>query len=238
MDQNTQRFAVAAGAIVLVSAAGLVFLLSRDDTPPPAPGLEAVGDILDNAIIEAVTEATKTDVGGDAGVAGIDAAALESRDDKPSKAQAVSPSPREDQVMANPGPNYMASSVPVPAELSNKEGAEKLGTLDRDVIRQGIQSIRPMVERCYHETLRDFPEAEGTIVLGFTIAAEEGIGRVELAEPDQDTSTLIDTVLHDCMTDAVGAVEFPAPQDGKVNVRYPFKFAARPDSADAGPAQN
>lgn len=238
MDQTTQRFATAAGAIVLLTAAAFVFLVSRDEPPTSDPGVEAAGDILDQAIIEAVTEVAKPDAGNDAGQAVDGDASTARAQHKPAQAQTTPERPREDQVMADPGPNYMASSVPVPAELSKKDDAEKLGTLDRDVIRQGIQSIRPTVEKCYHATLKDFPEAEGTIVLGFTIAAEDGIGRVELAEPDQDTSTLIDTVLHDCMTDAVGAVEFPAPQDGKVNVRYPFKFAAQADSPDAGRMQN
>ncbi|MEZ4461401.1 MAG: AgmX/PglI C-terminal domain-containing protein [bacterium] len=229
-DPSTQRYMIAAAAILLLTAAGMGYVLTMK-SPPPADH-DAVDDVLNNAVITAVTEShkaadpqtasqTANQTAGQTN--GETAAQLVAQTAQQIAADPPTGPPREDAVMANPGPD----TVPTPTEAPPKAvDEEPTGSLDREVIRDGIQSMRPIVEKCYNETLKDFPDAEGRVTLAFTISAEDDEGRVELSELDTEKTTLIDTMLHDCMLEAVGELRFPAPEgNGKVNVKYPFNFA-------------
>lgn len=228
IDQTTQRYMFAGATIIALTIAALVMLTSRDDAQTP-PQVDAAEDILENAVITAVSVAQSQPP----------TAPQPTPQDTPQPAAQPTtaqpnpqPQPREDQVMANPGPDYAAASVPVPAENNN----QPTGTVDREGIRNVIQGMRPLVKNCYLETLNDFPEAEGKVVLAFTIAAEDGVGRVELSELDPEKTTLIDTFLHDCIQEALAEQEFPVPDgNGRVNVRYPFAFENKPKPAEPAP---
>lgn len=110
------------------------------------------------------------------------------------------------------------------------------GTLDKETIKQGIESIRPLVKACYEESLEEFPDAAGRVTVGFRVIGEEGEGRVELAELDEEKTTLFDERLHDCMMQQIGDATFDAPPEegGVVNVTYPFSFATESDEVQDG----
>ncbi len=229
VNRSAKPYAIAAVGILVVTTIGLV-VVSSDKEEKPVEHVE-VDDVLNKAVISAVTAIEAPEVGLDHQTANQ---ATEAAQDIEETAKSVlGPSPsepagREDAVMANPGPDWVASVPEPPAADAGAEDEEPLGTLDREVIRDGIQAMRPVVESCYLETLADFPDAEGRVTLAFTIAAENDEGRVELAELDDETSTLIDAMLHDCMIKALGDLKFPAPDgNGKVNVRYPFNFSPK-----------
>ncbi|MBA2664793.1 MAG: AgmX/PglI C-terminal domain-containing protein [Bradymonadaceae bacterium] len=121
-----------------------------------------------------------------------------------------------------------AASEALPGTASEEEAhsdEEPSGVLSREAILEGIEALKPLAKQCYEQTLKDFPEADGRIVLAFTISAESGAGRVQMSELG-DATTLHDAALHDCLLVNVGDLEFEAPQGGGViNVRYPFDFA-------------
>jgi hypothetical protein len=199
-------------------------VVSRDKKEAPPLEHSEVDDVLNEAVISAVMAVNQP---APPAVSQTGAQTTAAIGPEPLN-DTTSPEPprREDQVMADPGPDWVAS-VPEPSseDAGTPVDDEPKGTLDREVIRDGIKTMRPVVESCYLETLADFPDAEGRVTLAFTIAAENNEGRVELAELDGETSTLIDAMLHDCMINALGDLKFPAPDgNGKVNVRYPFNF--------------
>ncbi len=142
--------------------------------------------------------------------------------------------PTDDSAAAEP--NQILND-PGPPEPMTPEGADgtksaaeriaeaKVGSLSKESIQNSVEALKPFVKDCYENTLKDFPDAEGKVVIGFTIIAAEDGGRVELSELDAEETTLFDTRLHDCMLEEVGNIDFDTPGgDGKVKVRYPFDF--------------
>lgn len=121
-------------------------------------------------------------------------------------------------------------------EGSDENDTAPTGTLDKATIKKGIESIRPLVKVCYEESLEDFPDAAGRVTVGFRVIGEEGEGRVELAELDQEKTTLFDERLHDCMMQQIGDATFDTPPEGGgvVNVTYPFSFATESDEVQDG----
>jgi hypothetical protein len=230
VNRSPKPYAIAGLAILGVTVIGLIVVSS--DKEEPVEHVEALDDVLNKAVISAVTAIEVPDVGTDTQTANQATQAAQEIQDMAKTVLGSSPSDpavREDAVMADPGPDWVASVPESPAEDAGvPEDEEPHGTLEREVIRDGIQAMRPVVESCYLETLADFPDAEGRVTLAFTIAAENDEGRVELAELDGEKSTLIDAMLHDCMLKALGDLKFPAPEgNGKVNVRYPFNFSPK-----------
>lgn len=231
VNRSAKPYAIAALGILAVTVIGLV-VVSSDKEEAPTLEVEAIDDVLNKAVISAVTAIEAPDLGSDHQTANqATEAALDLEETAKSVLEPGTSEPpvREDAVMADPGPDWVASVPQPPAEDAGApEDEGPLGTLDREVIRDGIQAMRPVVESCYLETLADFPDAEGKVTLSFTIAAQNDEGRVELAELDDEKSTLIDAMLHDCMIKALGDLKFPAPEgNGKVNVRYPFNFSPK-----------
>lgn len=99
------------------------------------------------------------------------------------------------------------------------------GELAREDVQAGIEAVRPLVKECYDETLSEFPDAEGKVTIGFRIHGEDGKGRVEMSELEDDSTTLFDQTLHDCMQKGIAEAQFATPSGGGVvNVRYPFIF--------------
>lgn len=99
-------------------------------------------------------------------------------------------------------------------------------TMNREMVREAIESIRPIAEQCYLDVLEDFPDAEGRIFLSFELVTEEGEGRVR-STSISDQSTLFEATLEECLQHHIQEVTFPgASEEGAVfSVRYPFTFA-------------
>lgn len=118
-----------------------------------------------------------------------------------------------------------ASKTPSQSNLAGE--AEPTSISPDDIQRVIGEQYRPVAKRCYEETRARFPDTQvdGRVVLSFDIIAENNEGRVELAEPGED-STLFADGLHDCMLGGLGDVVFPVPDgEQKVRVKYPFNFS-------------
>lgn len=97
-------------------------------------------------------------------------------------------------------------------------------SLDKEVIRDGIRTIIPDIQRCFEAELETSPALAGRLVLRFTILARDGKGVVDAGEiqPDSTAALLGHPRLGQCVLAALAAVEFPAPGEGSVEVSYPI----------------
>jgi hypothetical protein len=122
------------------------------------------------------------------------------------------------------------------AETSNETGSSAPGSLDKEVIRAGMQSLLPRLKTCYEEGAARTPGLAGRVVLKFLIRTREGRGRVDEAEVDPSNAgsdgDLNSPLVEQCVLNALAEVEFPAPAgEGEVLVSYPIAFApAEPDA--------
>lgn len=97
--------------------------------------------------------------------------------------------------------------------------------LSREAIQGTIKEMVPFVKTCYETLTQEFPEADGRIMLSFTIVGdEEDVGRVDL-ETVSDDSSLYDKSMHECVIEQLRNLEFEAPAGAEVKVKYPFVFA-------------
>ena len=106
------------------------------------------------------------------------------------------------------------------------------GVLSKETIKEAIGDIKPALKGCYEKTLEAFPEAEGKVIVRFSIVSAEGRGHVDMERIDEG-STLHESALHECLVEQVRGITFPSPQDGEVSVSYPFMFKGEKE-ADAG----
>ena len=103
------------------------------------------------------------------------------------------------------------------------------GDLDRAYIQSAVRALVPLLTECYEHGLERDPTLAGTIVVGFTIEGEPGVGGVVAdseVDPDPTTTTLGDPEVRECIQETMYALEIDPPADGgTVRVRYPFAFA-------------
>ena len=103
--------------------------------------------------------------------------------------------------------------------------APVMGSLTRTEIDDGIREVMPDILDCYQALIEEVPEMlGGRIDVKFTIADEDGIGRmarVQIVDAEFD-----DIPMEECLLDALEDVHFPSPGGGIVIVRYPFSFSS------------
>lgn len=103
-------------------------------------------------------------------------------------------------------------------------GEAPRGSLDREVIRQGVRRGSSAVRACYQQALDRVGVIEGRLTVRFTIGET---GAVRQALVDDAQSEIDDPQLRRCLLAAVRALRFPAPEGGGiVLVSYPFEFDA------------
>ena len=91
------------------------------------------------------------------------------------------------------------------------------GSLDDDLIRRVVRAHSPEIEACYEAALDRDAEANGIVLVAFTIGTA---GKATAATIEH--SDISDGTLHACMLGAVRGWLFPRPEGGSVEVRYPF----------------
>jgi hypothetical protein len=91
------------------------------------------------------------------------------------------------------------------------------GKLDQTLIQRVVRAHTPEIRACYEKVLERDPEAEGVVVVEFTIGTA---GRV--TEATVIGGDIEDDRLHACMRGAVLGWLFPRPDGGEVGVSYPF----------------
>lgn len=113
-----------------------------------------------------------------------------------------------------------------PAAPQGDDPEAELRVKTRASIKSSIQTMKPIVRDCYETVLRDFPEANGTVVLTFSLVEQDQAWHVDL-EKVAEESGLHDDALSSCMIDALRTVTFDMPEGAsETKVTYPFRFAS------------
>ncbi len=110
--------------------------------------------------------------------------------------------------------------------------------LDKESIRTAIMEVVPQIKQCYDRHLSSHPEAQGRVVVEFTIRRHGDEGRITDAtivpdERDGGVAELKAPLVEQCILNSLAEQTFPAPQGSGVTVvRYPLTML-RPPRPDA-----
>lgn len=117
---------------------------------------------------------------------------------------------------------------------SNGSGLQPTGSapelpaaqLDAKYIRSVVRGALPLLRECFTLARDSAPDAEGKVVVEFTIVGEKDIGGlVESATIISDNALSKNKAMAECVTETMMSLEYAAPEDGgKVMVKYPFVF--------------
>lgn len=121
------------------------------------------------------------------------------------------------------GSGSSGGGVPLPGVT---DGGRRIGRLDASAIRGVVRDHRDELGFCFAWQLHQHPELEGRVTMSFTIGED---GRVTEAEVVDDQ--LGDETVLRCFVNVTRRMEFPAPEDGEVSVRYPFVLSPRDDES-------
>ncbi|MBK7829339.1 AgmX/PglI C-terminal domain-containing protein [Nannocystis sp.] len=91
------------------------------------------------------------------------------------------------------------------------------GTIDKDKIREVVRAHIVEIRECYNATLASDPEAQGRVVIDFTIGPQGTVTQAAVGSSDMG-----EVAAPTCMRDAIQGWVFPAPSGGSVKVSYPF----------------
>ncbi|MCY1008962.1 AgmX/PglI C-terminal domain-containing protein [Nannocystis pusilla] len=91
------------------------------------------------------------------------------------------------------------------------------GSLDDELIRRVVRAHSPEIEACYATALTRDAEANGVVLVTFTIGTTGEVTAAKVGSSD-----IGDETLHGCMREAVQGWLFPRPEGGSVEVDYPF----------------
>jgi TonB family protein len=126
---------------------------------------------------------------------------------------------------ADPDPADAAAA----AEGGSAEGearAESVWPASEQGIHGAMKEALPGIRRCYEQALEQDPSIAGTIVVHFVVGTTDtasGLGQVLSARIDE--ASVEQTIMDDCLLDAMEALQFDPPADGEMEVRYPFTFS-------------
>ena len=96
-----------------------------------------------------------------------------------------------------------------------------------DGIRGAIRDRISEIKECYEGWLLAEPDLGGRLVVSFSIeAGEDGDARIRNAEIQG--SSLEHSGMERCVLVMVESLQFEAPTEGPVQVRYPFRFSPGP----------
>jgi RNA polymerase sigma factor (sigma-70 family) len=121
-----------------------------------------------------------------------------------------------------------SSSGPRP-QLANEEP-----DLDKDYLRHQMREIIPLLTECYEKELVHDPHLAGTVTVKFTIEGAPDVGGLVTASSIDESTTLSNKAVQECIQETMYALEIAAPTGGGVvNVTFPFTFSPATDD-DAG----
>lgn len=114
------------------------------------------------------------------------------------------------------------------ATTEKKEEPPAQPTVDREGIRQTINSHARYIRECYGKSLveKGNEQIKGKMVVYFAIDPN---GKAHSPKVINEKSTLTNALLSQCLMDGLVSWEFPAPTNGtEVTVHYPFVFSDKP----------
>jgi len=96
----------------------------------------------------------------------------------------------------------------------------KSGTIERSLVERFINQHKFQLQICYEQSLRRNDKATGTMEWKWTINSRGIVSGIELAR-----STIKDKKLESCIKEKMRTWQFPSPQNGSVEISYPFVFS-------------
>ncbi len=101
-----------------------------------------------------------------------------------------------------------------------KIAVAKTGTIEKALVERFINQHKFQLQICYEQSLRRNDKAVGTMEWKWTINSRGVVSGVELA-----SSTIKDKKLEKCIKEKMKTWQFPNPQNGSVEISYPFFFS-------------
>ncbi len=102
----------------------------------------------------------------------------------------------------------------------DKVATVKTGTIEKALVERFINQHKFQLQICYEQSLRRNDKAVGTMEWKWTINSRGVVSGVELA-----SSTIKDKKLEKCIKEKMSTWQFPNPQNGSVEISYPFVFS-------------
>lgn len=192
--------------LLLVSACG------APRSAPPVPLETMVGST------SATPSATSKDTVAKRGYVCPEAARTVLPSDSPSTVAPTSSS--------GPAPSASASSTTPKAMVVMREtGTDIRGRLPPTVIKRILRANFPRIRACYVGLLKRDPTSKGLVATEFIIGQD---GHPEWADARSAGTTIVDEAMLDCVERVFACITFPAPEEGRVFVRYPVGFELAP----------
>jgi hypothetical protein len=116
-----------------------------------------------------------------------------------------------------------------PAEIEGvdqEQDAAPSGFLDAESISAGIGESLGEIRECYEAWLGRNPNLEGKLLVEFTIATDEEDEELGVVTAIEIADSTVDHVwMEGCVASVMQDVQFPPPEEGEVQVKYPFYFS-------------
>ncbi|MBM4291277.1 MAG: AgmX/PglI C-terminal domain-containing protein [Deltaproteobacteria bacterium] len=93
------------------------------------------------------------------------------------------------------------------------------GALDKEAVHRAIQAKQAKISACYERQLLSKPNLSGMLKLAWEIGADGKVGAVR-----EESSSLGDPALSQCVMGVIKTISFPKPTGGAVTIKYPFMF--------------
>jgi RNA polymerase sigma factor (sigma-70 family) len=108
------------------------------------------------------------------------------------------------------------------SEVSTMQSGDEL---DEGYVRAAVREVAPLVQACFETGLIRGARGDGDVVVHFKIEGEAGVGAAVTETAVDDTSTLADPEVRDCIRDTMFALQLGAPpRGGEIDVRKRFSF--------------
>ncbi len=123
----------------------------------------------------------------------------------------------DDRLKQMQGMGFAAKPQQQPQE---KVAIAKTGTIEKALVERFINQHKFQLQICYEQSLRRNDKAVGTMEWRWTINSRGVVSGVELA-----STTIKDKKLEKCIKEKMSTWQFPNPQNGSVEISYPFVFS-------------
>jgi hypothetical protein len=108
------------------------------------------------------------------------------------------------------------------AELAERAVGEPTGTLPRSVVRQALARVTPRIRACYENTLKRHPRATAAITARLRVDRSGAVSVAGLSGAGSWPG------LGECLSDALGAMSYPPPAGGPVELIVPLRLVPEP----------
>ncbi|HUT76050.1 MAG TPA: AgmX/PglI C-terminal domain-containing protein, partial [Polyangia bacterium] len=96
------------------------------------------------------------------------------------------------------------------------------GTLPRRVVREALNRVTPRIRACYENTLKRHPRATASITVRLRVDSGGAVSVTSLAGAGSWPG------LGECLGDALGAMSYPPPMGGPVDLIVPLRLVPEP----------